>query len=103
MVFDKNKRSKQRSVCYIISEYTANDIKHPVIIKNLNKNGAFIESRSALTIGDDIMLTFPIHYLDPPIKVNAKVAWSNKDGFGVIFDKIKQEKKSAPKKLFDFI
>lgn len=82
---DLDKRNHQRNNCYISSEYRTGDIAKVAVLKNLNSDGAFLETSDEFKVGEEIDLTFSIHYLEPPLEIKAIVAWSGLDGVGLKF------------------
>jgi len=81
-----NDRSGIRNPCLIASEFGTFGTIDSALIKNLNGSGAFIETKRRFRVGEVVQLKFPLHYLDPPIKVTGVIAWIGVDGVGVKFD-----------------
>lgn len=78
-------RSRTRNPCLIASQCSCTGGVQAVVIRNINRLGAFIETRNPFRVGDVVHLTFPLHYLDPPIEVTGVIAWVGSDGVGVAF------------------
>ena len=81
-----NDRSGIRNPCLIASEFGTFGTIDSVMIRNLNGSGAFIETKRRFRVGEVVQLKFPLHYLDPPIKVTGVIAWIGVDGVGVKFN-----------------
>lgn len=79
-------RSDSRNLCLIASEFGYFGNVHSALIRNLNRSGAFIETKKNFRVGQAIWLKFPLHYLDPPVEVTGVIAWTGSDGVGVKFD-----------------
>jgi Tfp pilus assembly protein PilZ len=80
-----NERSGIRNQCLIASEFGHVGRVNSAMIRNLNAGGAFIETRHRFNVGEVVQLTFPLHYLDPPVEVFGVIAWTGADGVGVKF------------------
>jgi Tfp pilus assembly protein PilZ len=87
-----NDRSDIRNPCLIASEFGYCGNVDSAMIRNLNGDGAFIQIRHPFSVGEKVQLTFPLHYLDPPIEVTGVVAWIAADGVGVQFNTIDDRK-----------
>jgi len=81
-----NGRSDMRNQCLIASEFGYFGNVHSALIKNLNRYGAFVETKMTFNVGEAIRLKFPLHYLDPPVEVTGVIAWTGSGGVGVKFD-----------------
>ena len=81
-------RSDARNLCLIASEFGYFGNVHSALIRNLNRSGAFVETKKAFRVGQAIWLKFPLHYLDPPVEVTGVIAWTGSDGVGVKFDPV---------------
>ena len=56
------------------------------LIKNISQQGVYIESLLALPVGQAIIVAMPsVRNGKREIKIEGKVVWINKDGFGVQF------------------
>ena len=81
-----NDRSYIRNPCLIASEFGTIGKADSALIRNLNGSGAFIETRKPFRVGEEVQLKFPLHYLDPPVKLTGVIAWVGTDGVGVKFN-----------------
>lgn len=81
-----NDRSFVRNPCLIASEFGTIGKADSALIRNLNASGAFIETRKPFRVGEEVQLKFPLHYLDPPVKLTGVIAWVGSDGVGVKFN-----------------
>ena len=81
-----NDRSFVRNPCLIASEFGTIGKADSALIRNLNGSGAFIETRKPFRVGEEVQLKFPLHYLDPPVKLTGVIAWVGTDGVGVKFN-----------------
>jgi Tfp pilus assembly protein PilZ len=81
-------RSDTRNQCLIASEFSYFGNVDSAFIKNLNRSGAFVETRHKFSVGESVRLKFPLHYLDPPVEVTGVIAWTGSDGVGVKFNPI---------------
>ena len=64
-----DQRGKYRKFCYIPSKFLSNSQTSSVIIRNISKEGAFIETRQPLQIGQEITLTVPFSFFAFPLTV----------------------------------
>ncbi|MBC2712775.1 MAG: PilZ domain-containing protein [Desulfosarcina sp.] len=83
MVYD---RSDKRNQCLITSEFGYFGYVDSALIRNLNRSGAFVETRQRFHVGEVVRLKFPLHYLDPPVEVTGVIAWTGSGGVGVKFN-----------------
>ena len=88
-----NNRLDSRSPCLIASEFGYCGNVDSAMIRNLNGAGAFIETHHPFNVGERVQLTFPLHYLDPPVELTGVVVWIGPDGVGVKFNDIDDPKK----------
>ena len=79
-------RSDTRNQCLIASEFGYFGNVDSALIKNLNGSGAFVETRKRFSVGEEVRLKFPLHYLDPPVELTGVIAWTGSDGVGVKFN-----------------
>jgi Tfp pilus assembly protein PilZ len=86
-----NDRADTRNQCLIASEFSYFGTVDSALIKNLNRSGAFVETRKKFNVGEAVRLKFPLHYLDPPVEVSGVIAWTGSDGVGVKFNPIENQ------------
>jgi hypothetical protein len=55
--------------------------------KNISASGVFISAEKKLELGQELRLILP--FKDKQVKIEGQIVWSNKEGFGLKFKKIK--------------
>lgn len=80
-----DKRDKHRKFCHIPSKFISQNQADSVLIKNISKDGAFIETPHSFQIGQKITLTVPFSFFDLPVIVPGKIIRSTPSGYGVRF------------------
>jgi hypothetical protein len=81
-----DQRNKHRKFCYIPSKFFSQNQTNSVLIKNISKDGAFIETQHALQIGQKITLTVPFSFFDRSLIVTGEIIRSAPSGYGVRFN-----------------
>ncbi len=79
------KRADSRIPCLIPVDYKTDGRVYRDFLKNLGKGGVFIETRASLKAGEKIAMTFSLPNSPAHFKVDGKIAWTEKTGFGVQF------------------
>ena len=85
----EDQRKSDRKVCDISVNYAAENRIFSDKIKDISKEGIFIESERSLRVGEEVALSFNLQGYDRPFKVKGKIVRSNKLGFGLEFQEIK--------------
>ncbi len=85
----ENKRISARKACNIPINYATQDRIYSDNIADISKSGLFIETRSPLKVGEEIMLSFNMYGYDRPFKIKGNIVRSNQQGFGVEFKEVK--------------
>jgi hypothetical protein len=79
------KRSLTRTTCCIPVDYSVRDRVYRDFIHNVSQSGAYIESRQALEVGTQLLLTFPWINSDRPVKSKGTIVRTDPKGFGLKF------------------
>ena len=88
-VLSEDQRKSDRKLCDISVNYAAENRIFSDKIKDISKNGIFIESDRSLKVGEEVALSFTLQGYDRPFKVKGKIVRSNQLGFGLEFRDIK--------------
>ena len=88
------KRKHARKPLYNIVDYATRDGFHKDFLKDLSVGGVFIETNFAFSIGQGVLLTFPLLKAQKQIKINGEIVRINKDGIGVKFGKTNEEQET---------
>ena len=86
-MFLKEKRVDPRKLCKIPVYYATYDRVYSNYIKNISRNGLFIETQRPLFVGEEVLMTFRLKGFDKPIKIKGEVAHAARTGIGVEFKK----------------
>jgi Tfp pilus assembly protein PilZ len=84
-LFVKERRAGIRRACHIPVHYATYDRVFSNYIKNISRNGLFIETQRPLFVGEEILMTFNVKGFDKPIKIKGEVAHASRSGIGVEF------------------
>jgi hypothetical protein len=84
----KNSRKFPRKNCSENTFFSTQTMVFEGLIKNISQEGVYIESFLALPVGQNITVALPVTKKNATeVKVEARVVWTNNDGFGVQFYK----------------
>ncbi len=78
-----DQRAMPRRSCFIPVDYTTNDHDYHDFIQNMSDGGLFVETRAALTVGQQIALTFSLPHSNHQTRITGEIVWVGTDGFGV--------------------
>ena len=81
----KEKRDGIRRSCDIPINYAANDHVYSSKITDISANGLFIDTRSPLIRGDEVIMAFRLEGFDKSLKLRGEIARTNQAGIGVAF------------------
>ena len=84
-MFSAEKRIDNRKSCKIPVYYATYDRVYYNYVKNISRNGLFIETQRSLLVGEDILMTFRLKGFDKPVKIKGEVAHTTRAGIGVEF------------------
>jgi len=84
----KEKREGIRRSCDIPVNYAANDHVYASKITNISANGLFIDTRSPLIRGDEVIMAFKLEGFNQSLKLRGEIARANQAGIGVAFKSI---------------
>jgi type IV pilus assembly protein PilZ len=84
-LFARERRTGIRKSCHIPVHYATYDRVFSNYIKNISRNGLFIETQRPLFVGEEILMTFSVKGVDKPIKIKGEVAHASRSGIGVEF------------------
>jgi hypothetical protein len=84
-LFAMEKRTAIRKSCNIPVYYATYDRVYSNHIKNISRNGLFIETQRPLFVGEEIMMTFRLKGFEKPIKLKGEIAHASRSGIGVEF------------------
>jgi Tfp pilus assembly protein PilZ len=79
----RNKRRYPRRTCFIAVDYVIEDRVYRDFVRNISEAGAFIDTRGAFHVGQEVSLALPF-----PVslkRITGKVAWVGHQGIGVSF------------------
>ena len=57
-------------------------------IKNISRNGIFIETHNPIKIGEEILLVFSMPEFSKPLKLEGQIIQVSSNGIGVVFKNI---------------
>ena len=83
-------RKHQRKPCSLYVKYVVGRKIYPGEVKNISLGGLFLKTneKDGLEIGTALQLAIPIRKKGNIIRRYARVIWSNRNGFGVEFQRI---------------
>ena len=84
-MFLAEKRADIRKACKIPVYYATYDRVYSNYVKNISRNGLFIETQRPLFVGEEILMTFRLKGFDKPVKIKGEVAHATRAGIGVEF------------------
>jgi len=84
----KKIRKHSRQERLITVNYAVKGRAYQNFIQNISTEGAFIETRAPLTVGDRILLTISYSKEQRPFKIEAEVARIDPEGVGLKFRKV---------------
>jgi Tfp pilus assembly protein PilZ len=82
---ENEKRTHKRKPFFMPVDYATRDRVYRDFIKDITKEGVFIETRRPLPAGEEISLTFSFPNLRQNFKIPGGVVRSDKNGIGVKF------------------
>ena len=84
----QNNRKFPRKNCSENTFFSTQTMVFEGLIKNISQEGVYIESLLALPVGQIITVALPVTQKNATeVKVEARVVWTNQEGFGVQFYK----------------
>jgi Tfp pilus assembly protein PilZ len=87
-LFLKDKRASIRKACDIPINFAMHNRVYSKHIKNISRNGLFIETQGAFIVGDEILMSFKLEGFEKPLKIRGEVAHATRAGVGVEFKDI---------------
>jgi Tfp pilus assembly protein PilZ len=87
-LFVKEKRLNIRKSCDIPVNYATDYRVYTNHIKNISRNGLFIETRRPLIVGDEILMTLRLEGINKWLKIKGEIAHASRKGVGVEFKDI---------------
>ena len=85
-LLSREKRVDDRKPCQIPIYFATEDQVFTGLIKNISRNGLFIETQKNLPIGDEILMTFRMQGIKKPIKIKGEIAHTTGTGVGAKFN-----------------
>lgn len=100
---DKRKRKHIRKPFFMFVNYATQDLTYNDFIQNISAGGVFIETRTPFSVGQEVLLTFPLpNYLEH-IKVAGEVVRTTVQGIGVRFKNVKPGQERRINSLIEMI
>ena len=100
---DKRKRKHTRKAFFMFVNYATQDLTYNDFIQNISAGGVFIETRMPFSVGQEVLLTFPLpNYLEH-IKVAGDVVRTTMQGIGVRFKNVKLGQERRINSLIEMI
>lgn len=96
-----DQRSSTRKPFFSEVIYTSEKGAHHEFTKDISETGIFIETPMPFKIGEKLSITFPVELLAKHIKLSGVIARKSKNGIGVKFDKIDQDKQTILRHLME--
>jgi Tfp pilus assembly protein PilZ len=84
----KDNRVSVRKACIIPINYAARNRIYSDQIKDISKNGLFIETHNPLITGEEIFMSFNMQGYDRPLKTRGEIVHATQQGIGVKFKEI---------------
>lgn len=81
------RRVYPRRASYIVADYTVSEGTFRDIIKNIGPGGLFIGTWRKISVGQPIVVQFPLFQFDHTIQVTGTVVRTEAKGFAVVFGK----------------
>ena len=80
-----DRRFSDRKSCNLQVDFATTDRTHKGYIKNISKQGVFIESQAPIIIGDAVLMVFKINPNSNAVKLKGEIAHATRWGIGVEF------------------
>ena len=68
------------------SHFFIQDQEYAGVIKNVSADGMFIESPQSVAPGEKVTVVFSLFSFEDPIRITGRIAWKDRNGFGVKLD-----------------
>jgi hypothetical protein len=68
------------------SRFFIQDQEYAGVIKNVSADGMFIESPQSVAPGEMVTIVFSLFSFEDPIRITGRIAWKDRNGFGVKLD-----------------
>jgi hypothetical protein len=68
------------------SRFFIQDQEYAGVIKNVSADGMFIESPQSVAPGEKVTIVFSLFSFEDPIRITGRIAWKDRNGFGVKLD-----------------
>jgi Tfp pilus assembly protein PilZ len=100
---EKRKRKHTRKPFFMFVNYASQDLTYNDFIQNISAGGVFIETHIPFSVGQEVLLTFPLpNYLEH-IKVAGEVVRTDLQGIGVRFKDVKPDQERRIYSLMEMI
>ena len=99
----KDKREHKRKPFFMVVDYSTHDRAYKDYIQNIGTGGVFIETRTPLSVGQVISLSFPLPDYQKYIKITGEVVRVSPQGIGVKFRMVDQDQEAMIKSLLESI
>jgi len=99
--YESSMRRNPRKTCLIKVKCNAGGKIFESYIIDISPVGVFIETKDNLAQGQEIKLTFLLTGHPSPIRVDGKIVWSKRQGFGVKFDQLTPRDDKAIRDFID--
>lgn len=94
-------RKQLRKLYPVNINFTVQDHEFKGTIHDISYSGVFIKTSKSFSIGSEVSLSFSIHGIKDPIKINGEVTRISSLGIGVKFKKLTKQQEDMIKSLVD--
>ncbi len=100
---ERGKRIHSRKPFFMFVNYATQDLTYNDFIQNISAGGVFIETHMPFSVGQEVVLTFPLpNYLEH-IKITGEVVRISIQGIGVRFKNVGRKEKTKLESLLAMI
>ncbi len=99
----KGRRRHGRKPFFMVVDYTSQDFTYNDFIQNVSAGGVFIETSMPFSLGQQVLLTFPLPDYQKHIKISGEIVWTSAQGIGVKFKKVNRNQELMIKSLLKMI
>jgi Tfp pilus assembly protein PilZ len=95
-------RENPRKSCLINASYRIKGRSFRNHILDISIGGVFVETNDRFSVGETVVLNFPLPGLSQAFSLPGKIAWSGPQGFGVKFEGLPLEQSQAIKHYIEY-
>ena len=97
------KREYDRKPYFSVVDYNAQEDTYTDFIQNISAGGVFIATSKSFSVGQEVLLVFPLPVSQEHTTIGGEVAWVSEQGIGVKFKTFDHEQEAKIKKVVDMM